>query len=100
MTVSFQYGLRITAFTCCTVQFSPAQTLTPLPGCSLYGSGGISHETWGRWSQWWLAGSAVDLLWMRRFAWAAATNRCSGYVAPNSDVKKRWASTNRSAYAQ
>ena len=47
MAVLFQYLLCMTALMCWTVQFSPPHTDTPLPGCSLYGSGGISHDTAG-----------------------------------------------------
>src|SRR5207247_5950097 len=44
-----QYGLSWSAFITATDQFSPAHTLWSRwgsIGCSLYGAGGLTHETW------------------------------------------------------
>ena len=48
--VSGQILLCWIAFMASTVQFSPAHTLIPPPGCSLYETGGFTHVTCGRWS--------------------------------------------------
>jgi hypothetical protein len=49
MTVERQNLLFMMLLTRFTVQFSPAHTLFPRPGCSLYDSGGMTHDTAGRW---------------------------------------------------